>query len=68
MNKIEIGQLIKKRRVELKITQQDVSDMTDISTPIISALEKGTSNISLSNLLEILDVLGLDMKLDIKVK
>lgn len=68
MTKIEIGLLLKKRRTELKITQQVLSDMTDISTPIISALENGTSNISIDNLLEILDVLGLDIKLDIKEK
>ncbi len=68
MDKQEIGRLIKNRRVELKITQQGISDMTGISTPIISALENGTSNISLNNLSEILDVLGLDMKIDIKEK
>ncbi len=68
MNKLEIGRLIKNRRVKLKITQQDISDMTDISTPIISSLENGTSNISLSNLLEMLDVLGLDIKIDVKEK
>jgi len=68
MTKIEIGLLLKKRRTELKITQQVMSDMTDISTPIISAVENGTSNISINNLLEILDVLGLECKLDIKEK
>lgn len=68
MDKQEIGQLMRDRRVELKITQQEVSDMTGISTPIISALENATSNISLSNLLEMLDVLGLDIKIGIKEK
>lgn len=68
MDKKEIGRLIKNRRVELKVTQQEVSDMTGISTPIISALENATSNISLGNLLEMLDVLGLDIKIDIKEK
>ncbi len=66
MTKIEIGKLLKERRAEVKITQVDLSEMTDISTPIISAVENGVSNISMGNLLEILDVLGLELKLDIK--
>jgi len=66
MNKKKIGQLIKDRRMKLKITQQTLSDITDISTPIISALENGTSNISLDNLLEIVDVVGLEISLEIK--
>jgi len=66
MDKKKIGKLLKERRVKLKITQQTISDITDISTPIISALENGTSNISIDNLLEIVDVLGLEMHLNIK--
>ncbi len=66
MNKKKIGQLIKDRRTKLKITQQTLSEITDISTPIISALENGTSNISLDNLLEIVDVVGLEISLEIK--
>ena len=66
MTKEEIGKFIRERRVELKITQQVLSDMTDISTPIISAIENGTSNISIGNLLELLDALGLELKLDIQ--
>jgi len=66
MDKKKIAQLLKKRRTSLKLTQQTLSDISNISTPIISSLENGTSNISLNNLLEILDVLGLEMQLDIK--
>jgi len=66
MTKEEIGKFIRERRVELKITQQVLSDMTDISTPIISAIENATSNISMGNLLELLDALGLELKLDIQ--
>lgn len=66
MTKEEIGKFIRERRVELKITQQVLSDMTDISTPIISAIENGTSNISIGNLLELLDALGLELILDIQ--
>ena len=61
-----IGEMISNRRKILKIEQSDVEDYTGISIGTISKLENGKGNISLENLLKILDILGLELSLDIK--
>ena len=61
-----IGEMIAKRRKIVKIEQSDVEDYTSISIGTISKLENGKGNISLENLLKILDVLGLELSLNVK--
>ena len=66
MNKLEIGQVIQKRRNFLAINQEDLSEMTDITSKTIYLIESGKGNPSIDTLNKLLDVLGLEISIDIK--
>jgi len=66
MNIEQLGKTIQSRREQLVLKQEDLSEMTSISTKTIYLIENGTGNPSLSTLKKILDVLGLEITIDIK--
>lgn len=59
-----IGQIIRARRKELGVTQQEVADLADVGINSLVAIERGKGNPSLKTLLRILEVLGLEIKLE----
>lgn len=59
----QIGTIIKERRKELGINQQDLADLASVGINSLVAIERGKGNPSLKTLLRILDVLGLEIKL-----
>lgn len=61
-----IGEAIKKRRKELKITQPDLAELAKISVNTLYKIERGEGNPTLDVLEKIGDVLGLELKLEIK--
>lgn len=68
MNLVEIGQLIQKRRDSLQIKQEDLAELSGITTKTIYMLEKGKGNPSFSTLVQILQVLGLEMTIQLQKK
>lgn len=62
----EIGLKIKQRRQQLKVTQQELADLSMVGINTLVAIERGQGNPRISTLMPILDVLGL--KLEIKLK
>lgn len=60
------GDLIKERRAELGLTQQDLSDYTGLSVRIIKSIESEKGNPSLSTLERIADTLGLEIFIKVK--
>ncbi len=66
MNKIEIGEIIQKRRDFLSIKQEDLSEMTGITSKTIYLIENGKGNPSFDTLNKLLDVLGFEITIDIK--
>ena len=50
---------IRRRRQQLRITQQDLAELSGTSLRTIKAIEKGSANPTLGLLLRILDPLGL---------
>jgi len=66
MNSIEIADFIKKRRSNLKIQQQDLAEISGLSLRTIIIVESGKGNPSLTTLEKIADVLGLELKLQVK--
>ncbi len=66
MNKIEIGEVIQKRRDSLSIKQEDLSEMTGITSKTIYLIENGKGNPSFDTLNKLLDVLGFEISIDIK--
>jgi len=61
-----IGKTIKERRKALKITQPDLADLAKISVNTLYKIERGEANPTIDILERILEVLGLEMKLEAK--
>jgi transcriptional regulator with XRE-family HTH domain len=66
MNNQQIGKIIHERRGYLNLTQKDVAEMAGITFKSISEIELGLRNPSLNTLNSILEVLGLELKVQIK--
>ena len=61
-----INETIKLRRVEQKLTQQELSDKSGVSQQLISKIENGKAQPSLRTITKLAEVLKLDI--DLKVK
>jgi y4mF family transcriptional regulator len=61
-----LGETIKDRRKELGITQPHLAELAKISTNTLYKLERGQSNPSLNVLYKLAEVLGLELKLEVK--
>jgi transcriptional regulator with XRE-family HTH domain len=66
MNNQQIGKIIQERRGYFNLTQKDVAEMAGITFKSISEIELGIRNPSLNTLKSILEVLGLELKVQIK--
>ena len=64
--KKQIGEEIRKGRLELSLAQLDLLDYTEISSKTLSNLEQGKGNITLDTLEKIIDILGMEYQLKIK--
>ena len=62
----KIGKSIKQRRKELNLEVKDLQDYSGVNYVSISDIENGKANPTVKTLEKLLDVLG--MELDIKVK
>ena len=65
---MKYGKLIKERRTLLGLTQQDLSDYTELSLRIIKSIESEKGNPSLKTLEKITEVLGLELIMRVKIK
>ncbi|MDR0799868.1 MAG: helix-turn-helix domain-containing protein [Dysgonamonadaceae bacterium] len=62
----QLGETIKARRKELKITQPHLAELAEISTNTLYKLERGQGNPSLDVLGKLAEVVGMEIKLDVK--
>jgi y4mF family transcriptional regulator len=65
MDKKELGNSIRERRKFLKITQEDLADISGISERTLRSIEKGEANPELDSLLKICEVLGLSIDINV---
>ena len=61
-----VGQTIRDRRKELGITQPHLAELAGVSTNTIYKLERGQGNTTLEVLNKLADVLGMELKLEVK--
>lgn len=61
MNMFLIGERIQQRRLELRLTQQQMSKDLDISFHYLSKIEHGQANITMDMLLKICQYLKIDL-------
>ena len=66
MNLKDIGELIKKRRELLKLRQEDLSELSDVTIKTIHLIELGNGNPSFQTLSKLTEVLGLEIIVDVK--
>ena len=59
----QLGQAIRQRRKELHYTQADLSDFTGFSISFISDLENGKPTAEIGKTLQLISLLGMDIKL-----
>ena len=62
-SKVEIGEKIKNKRLQLNLRMDDVAREVGISRSTLSSIENGSGNYTIETLLKLLDVL--DMSLDV---
>lgn len=63
-----IGKTIRNRRKELGITQPHLAELAKVSTNTLYKLERGQGNPSLDVLTKIAEVLGMEVKIEVKKK
>ena len=61
LNYGEIGKRIKEKRKELKLTQERLSEILDVSPSYVSEIERGTSIASLATMCKISNALDLNL-------
>jgi transcriptional regulator with XRE-family HTH domain len=62
----ELIAIIKERKNILGINQEYLAELSEVGIATLKRLESGKGNITLSNLQKIADVLGLEIKLELK--
>ena len=63
-----LGKVLRERRKSLKITQPRLAELAEISVNTLYKLERGQSNPTLEVLVKIAEVLGMELKLEVKRK
>lgn len=63
---MEIGNIIKERRIVLNITQEYLADISGVGLRTIVLIENGKGNPSLVTLSKIAETLGMEVTLQIK--
>jgi len=62
----ELGIAIKQRRKALKITQPDLAQLAQVATNTLYKIERGQANPTLDITEKIANVLGMELKLEVK--
>ena len=63
---MDITKRIKQRREELGISQEHLAEVASVSLRTLKAIESGKSNPTLLSINKIADVLGLEIKIQVK--
>jgi y4mF family transcriptional regulator len=66
-NLCNIGKIVQERRNELSLKQQDLAEMADVTIKTIYAIENNKGNPTMDILKRVLNVLGLEIKVQIKL-
>ena len=62
----ELIQALKKRRKILGVTQEHLAELSDVGLRTLKALESGKSNPTFKTLSKLAEVLGMELKLEVK--
>ena len=62
----ELINVLKERREILNITQKDLAELSNVSLRTLKALESGKSNPTFDTLNRIVEVLGMEIKIEVR--
>ncbi|MCH5224771.1 MAG: helix-turn-helix transcriptional regulator [Muribaculaceae bacterium] len=63
MNSKEFGAILRERRKEVGITQQELADLAEVNINTIVTIERGDGNPKIQTIIGICEVLGLEILL-----
>ena len=63
---MSVQEVMKERRKKLGITQQDLAEMAEVGISTIKQIESGKGNPSLGTVEKILEVLGMEIKFEVR--
>jgi len=66
MTNEKIVKIIKERKDVLKINQEHLAELSEVGIATLKRFESGKGNITLNNLQKIADILGLEVRLELK--
>lgn len=66
MHPKQIAEIIKERRSILRLTQPDLASMAGVALRTLKAIEVGKGNPSLETLQKIAEVLGMEVRLEVR--
>lgn len=66
MTNEKIIKIIKERKDILRINQEYLAELSEVGIATLKRFESGKGNITLKNLQKIADILGLEIKLELK--
>jgi transcriptional regulator with XRE-family HTH domain len=66
MHQENLLQQLKTRREELGVTQEHLSMLASVASRTVKELDSGKGNPTLSTLVKLADVLGMELKLEIR--
>ena len=66
MHRANVIQRLKERREELGVTQEQLSELAGVALRTVKELDSGKGNPTVSTLMKLADVLGMELKLEVR--
>jgi transcriptional regulator with XRE-family HTH domain len=66
MHQEELIKILKERRDALKVTQEHLAELSGVGLRTLKAIESGRGNPTIETLNKLADVLGLELKLEVR--
>jgi transcriptional regulator with XRE-family HTH domain len=68
MHQADLIQRLKTRREQLSVTQEQLAELAAVALRTVKALDSGKGNPTVSTLIKLADVLGMELKLEVRKK
>lgn len=63
---MDLGATVQERRKDLRLTQQQLADLSGTSERFVRALERGKPTVQLNHVVAVLDALGLELRAEVR--
>lgn len=63
---MDLGTTVRERRKNLRLTQQQLADLSGTSERFVRALEHGKPTVQLNHVVAVLDALGLELRTEVR--